>query len=467
MNAPVNAAALAATYARSEELITFLHGMSARSLPDRVLDMARHCLLDTLGCALFGSTQPWSKILQTEMMEEGARGVANVFGTRLKLAAPAAALCNGTASHGFELDDLIDEPIVHPGAVVVPAVLATAQSVGASGERLLLGIIAGYELMARLGMALGVDVAHRGFHKTTLTGPAGAAVACGIVRGLSVPQLQIAAGLGISAASGIKSFAAGTGGGMMKRMHAGRAAESGVRMGQLAARDFSAPPSAIDGKFGLLEVYGGPDRDAEELVRDLGQRWATDNIYVKVYPCCSWIQSSVQQLVALRGESPFDAEDVRKVRIGVCAYAARNNGAVAPPDTMGAQYSFPYCAALALTGDPQDPEMYRNANLDDPARRALATRIELYTDPEMEAAHPRHYGARIEVQLTDGRLLQSALLDPHGMPADPCTPPEREAKFRRLAKNVIPPDAADKVIATVRSAASLNNVNELTALLGG
>ncbi|HEX4326787.1 MAG TPA: MmgE/PrpD family protein [Burkholderiales bacterium] len=465
MSASSSSAALLATYARSQELITFLHGMSAKTVPDKVMSMARHCLLDTLGCALFGSTQPWSKILREEMAAEEARGVGSVFGTDLKLAAPAAALCNGTAVHGFELDDLVDEPIVHPGCVIIPAALATAESINASGERLLLGIIAGYEAMARLGMALGVDVAHRGFHKTTLTGPVAGAIACGVVRGLSVAQLQIAAGLGVSASCGIKSFAAGTGGGMMKRMHAGRAAESSVRMAQLAARDFSAPPSAIDGKFGLLEVYGGEDRDPDQLVKDLGRRWATDNIYVKLYPCCSWIQSAVQQLVALRGDSPVTPEQVRKVRIGVCAYAARNNGAVAPPDTMGAQYSFPYCAAVALTADPQDPEMYRSAGLDDAARRALATRVELYTDPEMEAAHPKHYGARVEVELTDGRKMQSALLDPHGMPADPCTPPEREAKFRRLAKGVISGAAADGVVAAARNAAALKSVTELTALL--
>lgn len=462
---PAIAPATLAIYARSQELIEFLHGLSADSVPERVMEMARHCLLDTLGCALFGSGQPWSRILRDEMAAEEARGVATVFGTKQKLAAPAAALCNGTAIHGFELDDLVDEPIVHPGCVIIPAVLATAESIGASGERLALGIIAGYEAMARLGMALGLDVAHRGFHKTTLTGPVAGAIACGIVRGLTVAQLQIAAGLGVSVACGIKSYAAGTGGGMMKRMHAGRAAESAVRMAQLASRDFSAPPSAIDGRFGLLEVFGGPDRDAGALVRNLGKSWATDGIYIKVYPCCSWIQSSVQQLVALRGEKPLAAAQVRKVRIGVSAYAARNNGAVAPPDTMGAQYSFPYCAAVALTADPQDPEMYRNANLDDAARRALATRVELYADPEMEAAHPKHYGARVEVELADGRKLQSALLDPHGMPADPCTPPEREAKFRRLAKNVISDEAADKVLAAVRGAANLKNTGELATLL--
>ncbi len=226
---------------------------------------------------------------------------------------------------------------------------------------------------------------------------------CGVVRGLSVQQLQFAAGLGVSASCGIKSFAAGTGGGMMKRMHAGRAAESSVRMAQLAARDFSAPPSAIDGKFGLLEVYGGEDRDADQLVKDLAGNGAGPTrqhlrACVKLYPCCSWIQSAVQQLVALRGDNPVTPE--RKSARYASASAPMPRATMARGGAarhcMGAQYRFPLLrGGGADRRSPQDPEMYRNANLDDPIPRGapLATRIELYVDPEMEAAYPKHYGA--------------------------------------------------------------------------
>jgi 2-methylcitrate dehydratase PrpD len=282
---------------------------------------------------------------------------------------------------------------------------------------------------------------------------------------LSVERLLGAAALACSTASGIKSFAAGTGGGMMKRMHAGRAAESGVRMAQLAARDFTSPPSAIDGRFGLLEVYGGKDSEPRALVADLGSRWATENVYVKVYPCCSWIQAAVQQLVRLRGARLLAPSDVTKIRIGVSAYAAKNNGAVAPPDIMGAQYSFPYCAALAMTADPTDPAMYTEKAINDPARRELARRVELYVDPEMEAAYPKHYGSRIEVKLADGKRLLSFVLDPHGMPADPVTEAERIAKFKRLAAPVLPAEKSGEIIRKVRAIETLASVREMSALL--
>jgi 2-methylcitrate dehydratase PrpD len=246
---------------------------------------------------------------------------------------------------------------------------------------------------------------------------------------------------------------------------AARAAESGVRMAQLAARDFSGPPTAIDGKFGLLEVYGGKTARPELLTAGLGTDWAMTSVFVKVYSCCSWIQGAVQQLVALRGPQPLRPGDVKQVRIGVSSYAARNNGEPAPVDTMGAQYSFPYCAALALAGEPANPAMYLEKEIDDPQRRALARRVELYVDDQMEAAYPRHYGSRVELVLADGERRTSFVLDPHGFPADPVTEPERIEKFARLAGKAKPAGRVSDIAAAVQRAEKLSSVHELMELI--
>jgi 2-methylcitrate dehydratase PrpD len=450
---------------RSRELLEFAHGLKLEALPPDIVSRAKGCLLDSLGCALFGSLQPWAKIMADEMMAEGSRGHSTVIGHKQTLAAPAAALCNGTAMHGFELDDLLDEAIVHPGAIIIPAALAAAEAVDAPGSRLLLGIIAGYETLNRVGLAVGLEPSHRGFHNTSVIGPVGAAVAAGVVMGLAPAQLASATGLACSTSSGIKSFAAGTGGGMMKRMHAGRAAESGVRMAQLAARGFTGPPTAIDGRFGLLEVFGGKTARPELLTAGLGKDWAMECVYVKVYPCCSWIQAAVQQLVALRGRQPLRPEDIRQVRIGASSYAAKNNGEPAPVDTMGAQYSFPYCAALALTGDPTDPGMYLDRAIEDARRGALARRVELYVDAEMEAAYPKHYGSRIELLLANGERRTSFVLDPHGMPADPVTDQERLEKFTRLSGYSKSATAVNDITRTVQRTEKLSSVRELMELI--
>ncbi len=453
------------TKSGAQNLLEFCRTLSLGIVPVAVIDYAKWSLLDSLGCALFGAQQPWGKIMAEEMLAESANGRSSIIGHGKCVTAPAAALCNGTAIHGFELDDLLDEAIVHPGAVIVPSALAAAESVNASGSRLLLGIIAGYEAINRVGLALGDVPAKRGHHMTGVAGPIGAAVAAGVVMGLDQTQLSAAVGLACSTSSATKSFAAGSGGGMMKRMHAGRAAESGVRMCQLAARGFTAPPTALDGRFGLLEVFSGEGAKPKHLISKLGEDWALQRVWVKVYPCCGWIQSTVQQLLVLRGTRPLEPDRVRKVRIGVCAHAVRNNGNIAPPDTMGAQYSLPYCTALALTGDPSDPAMFAPDAIPDAARRALASRVELVVDPEMEADYPVHYSSRVTLELVEGGPRASMVRDPHGAPADPCTDVERVEKFRRLASRVKSSSDIDVMLEKVRSSEKLQSVHDLTALV--
>src|SRR5262249_2099897 len=207
-------------------------------------------------------------------------------------------------------------------------------------------IVAGYEVMHRVGLALGTEPAKRGFHTTSLVAPVACAVAAGKVMQLDLDQLYSAVGLACSAASGIKSFAAGRGGGMVKRLHLGRAAEAGVRAAQLAGRGFAGPPFGLDSRFGLMEVFGGAGAQPERMSQDLGDAWALRDVWFKVYPICGWIQSVVQLVVEQRGSQPLASYDVTSVRVGVSRYAAQNNGEPAPVDTMGAQYSIPYCAAV-------------------------------------------------------------------------------------------------------------------------
>lgn len=448
----------------ARELVAFLQALSPEALPAAAVAAAKWRLLDTLGCALFGALEPCSRILAAEVLAEGSRGHSTLVGRGNALAAPAAALCNGTAAHSFELDDHLDEAIVHPGAIVVSAALAAAESADASGARLLLGIVAGYEALHRLGLALGPAPAQRGWHKTAVAGPVGAAFAASVVMGLDVSQMNHAMGLACAAASGTKAFAAGEAG-MEKRMHAGRAAEAGVRMAQLAARGFTAPPAALDGRFGLLEVVAGKAARPGLLSADLGARWAVENVYVKLLPCCAWIQAAIEQLVALRGHEPLRAEQIRRVEVGVSAYARTQNSNSLPLDTMAAQFSLPYCAAAALTGDPSDPALYTPAAIADPERRALAQRIEVVVDPQMEAAYPKYYGARVALELASGERLASCKLDPHGMPGDPATEAELLGKFTRLAARACAPAAVGQLLAALRGAERLASVRELGRLL--
>jgi 2-methylcitrate dehydratase PrpD len=433
----------------SEQFVEFMCALTKGQVPARVIQKAKACLLDGIACGLFGSRQAWGEIMAANTRAESALGPCTVLGHGDSLAAAPAALVNGTAIHGYELDDLIVGGVVHPAAVVIPAALAAAEFSNASGLRLLLGLIAGYETMARVSLALGAEPSQRGFHVTAVVGPIGAAIAAGVTMGLKTEHMLAAVGLACSASSGIKSFAGGSGGGMVKRMHAGHSAEAGVRMCHLAARGFTGPSAALDGRFGLLEVFGGKTAKAERLCEALGDRWATDDIWIKVYPMCGGIHTSAQLLEQLRGSKPLHTDDIEAVRIGVAGFVARNNGDPNPVDNMGAQYSLPYCAAVALLADPKDPAMFSDRALARPDLRQIASRVQLFVDEEAESVYPSRLAARVELQLRTGEIRKAAALDAHGTPVDPCTDVERAERFRQLGSAVLSPSALDEVLDTV------------------
>ena len=250
---------------QGRELIAFVHGLCLRDVPPDVVGRAKTCLLDALGCGLFGSGQAWSRILADEMVAEHSAGHSTVIGRSELLSAPAAALCNGTAIHGFELDDLIAELITHPAACVIPAAMAAAESVDASGAALLEAIIAGYEVMHRVGLALGVEPAKRGFHTTSLVAPIACAVAAGKIIGLVRRPVEFGRRARLFGVVGHQELCRGS------RRRNGQTAASRAVCGSRRAHGaacrprISRPALRLDSRFGLLEVFGGAGAKPEKL----------------------------------------------------------------------------------------------------------------------------------------------------------------------------------------------------------
>jgi 2-methylcitrate dehydratase PrpD len=416
----------------ARRMLERLHSLAAGA-PAAQMEKARWCLLDALGCGLLGAQQPWGLLMTAEVLDDGAQGTCSILGTPHTTAPAQAALCNGTAIHGFELDDLLSEAVIHPGAVIIPAALAAAQACDASGEQLLRGIVAGYEATARISMALALEASQRGFHKTAVVGPVAGAIAACVTMNLPLETMIHAVGLACSCGSGVKNFASGSAG-MVKRMHAGRAAEAAVRMTLLARRGFTAPPTALDGAYGLLDAFSGSKAQPQQLDAAWGEKWAIDDVWVKVYPICGWIQGVVQLLTALRSEDGFSTGDVEKVVVATSAFAVKNNANADVRDTMDAQYSIPYCVAATLLGDPMDPDEFAAPRIFDAARKAIAQRVDLRVDEVADRVYPRQFASCVEVHLKDGRTLSRSILDPHGTPGDPCSTAELEQKFRNLAR---------------------------------
>ena len=319
---------------------------------------------------------------------------------------------------------------VHPGATLLASALALAQERGIGGRALLTGFVAGSEAMIRIGRATLHHNEERGFHAPGTTGPFGAAIACGRLMGFDAKTMTNAIGIAGSLACGLLEFARSGTGAMVKRLHLGRAAESGVLAASLAADGFTGPVSALEGEYGFLRVYCG-EHDVAELTRGLGESYATRSIMLKRFACHITAHTSVQAIADLKAEHGYAADEVASIAIAGSPRMATVNNIPAPADIMMAQYSIPFCVALAHVRDPRDPRSFDDAALRDPHVRALMQRVTITVAQE----RPTPLAAVVTVTLKDGRVLRRSVADFKGTPQSPLDRSELRDKFLLLTRH--------------------------------
>lgn len=422
-------ASTAKTAART--LAEFAAGLAYEQIPAAARERARQCIIDTTGAALFGSRLPWSRIVAGHAQQCGGNGLSRVIGTTLKASPPAAALANGVCSHAFELDGLRKPSAgVHPGAILMPSALAAAEHQGAGGRDLLTAFVAGAEVMFRIGLAAKQTTESLGFHAPGINGPFGSAIAAGKLLGLNAGQLTQALGIAGSLGGGLLAFAKAGNGAMVKRLHMGRAAEAGVVAALLARDGYEGPDSVLEGKFGYLESYAR-DGDATRFTRDLGTHFDIVHACLKRYACHITAHTPVQSLQELRAEHGFDGDAVASLTLHARHKVLSHHDIREPRDVAGAQYSVPFCAAIALYYDVNDPLAFSETALNDVKVRALAQKLKI-----VEMAHDEKGGAwatRVVVGLKDGRQFERFAEEFKGTPASPLSPEELQTKFMRMA----------------------------------
>ena len=404
------------------QLAEYAAGLRYEDLPAEVVACARDCIIDTMAACICGSDKPWSRIVIDYAEKSGPGGRSHILGRGTAVQAGAAALANGALAHAFELDALTRPGAgAHPGGTVLPPALAVAQQEGRSGRDLVTAFVAGNEVMIRIGRATGHTNEARGFHAPGTTGPFGAAVACGHLMRLDAAQMANAIGIAGSLAGGLMEFSRGDGG-MVKRLHLGRASEAGVLAASLAAGGFTGPRTVIEGRYGFLRVFC-TEFDESQLTRGLGQEYATLSTVLKRYPVHATAHAAVKAVRDLQAAHGFKGGDVESITVTAGPRMIERNNILEPPDLMLAQYSIPFCVALALYREARDPESYDAGALADPAIRALTRKVKLVPG---EGA-----GSTVTVTLADGRRLErheaSGLLEPG----------ELEDKFNRLCRGVL------------------------------
>lgn len=448
-----------ATQAPTMELARWISGVTYAQLPEHTRSVIRLALLDTIGCGVYGYETPWTQILLQWARKAGANGGSRAWGrTQPRLRAADAALVNGTAAHAFELDDYHNAKL-HPGAVVIPAALAVAEELEVSGERLVTAIAAGYEVMIRSSLALNPSAARlRGWHLTGVCGPFGAAAACAVLLGLDVERTAWALGLAGTQGSGLWAFNAD--GAMSKRLHAGKAAHSGVLAAELAAAGFTGPTQIYefhDG--GFLKAYSDAS-DPAPLTQDLGKRYHLDAISVKPYSCCGSTHAYIDAALELRRRLGNSWAPARAVRVGMSKVVDVQCGFDYIPSTaLNAQMSIRYVVAAALMDGQVLPRQFGPEKMRDPELAALAAKLELVADPELDKLYPVHFAGWVAAEV-DGEWMRVDVLDPSGSLARPIDAAGITEKFR-----AINPQLPTDRVAAVALNIERHGVRELINLL--
>jgi 2-methylcitrate dehydratase PrpD len=398
--------------------------------------MRRKCedlLIDVTGLCVTARHEPYIASALAAWDDEGA---CTAIGHARPLSAAGAAFINGTAAHGEDFDDTFEGGPVHAGAVIVPAVLAACERQRLDGAAALLGVAVGVETMCRLGLVAPKAVHKAGFHPTAVFGAMAAAAGVGAAVRLKPRQLIDAFGIAGSLASGIIEYLAE--GAWTKRLHAGWAAQSGLRAAQLGREGFVGPRTVFEGVHGLFHGFAHTSKgDYEALVGDFGSRWVSETLAFKPYPCGTMTHPYIDcaRRLAARG---IKADEIKQM---VCEVgegtvhrlweplAAKQR----PANGYGAKFSTPYCIAAGFVRGNVGLEAFSDAAAREPAVLALAAKVRYRIDPDNP--YPNNFTGHIRAELADGRVIEERQPHMRGGAHEPLTRADIEEKFTLNAQH--------------------------------
>lgn len=422
----------------SERVVDFAFDLRYEDIPAPVRTAAKLHLLDTIGCGIAAHALGMGtagRAIAAGSVPDGA-GAATILG-RPEPASPAdAAFANGMLCHALDFDDTHAGSICHIGVVVGPALVAAAEAREAPGTELVTALVAGSELIARLGAAANPEYMVRGFHPTSVCGVFGAAV--GAARLLDLERGEAVSALGIAGSMAGGLFAYLGDGSATKPIHAGVAASSGIQAAQLAAFGGEGPRTIFEDRFGFFAAYYGLDHFDEFAARleDLGQSWETKDTAFKAYPACHFVHGCLDAAAALRAESGWTESSLASVTVaipdpGIPLVLEPINTKRQPRTDYDGKFSVPYSVATMLVHGRVDLASYASEALADAEVQALAARVG-YEQRDFES-FPQAFPGWVRLEDTDGNVLERTVDYQRGAAENPLPAADVVAKFRQNA----------------------------------
>ena len=410
----------------AEQLAQNIAGLDPARLPQAVRRKCEELLIDGVGLAVTARNEDYTQSVLAACDDDGP---CTAIGHARTLSAVAAALVNGTAVHGEDFDDTFEGGPVHAGAVIVPAVLAACERYARDGKAALLGIAVGVETMCRLSLVAPTLTHKAGFHPTAVFGTMGAAAGVGAALGLSPRQLVDALGNAGSMAGGIIEYLAE--GAWTKRLHAGWAAQAGIRAALLGRAGFLGPRTVFEGVHGFFYAFARTSKgDFAAVIDGFGAQWVTPTLAFKPYPCGTMTHPYID--CARRLGRRVKADDVVEMVCDVGEgtvhrlwepLAAKQH----PANGYAGKFSTPYCIACGFVHGNVGLNDFSDDAVRDPAVLALAAKVRYRIDPQNP--YPKNFTGHIRTTLRDGSVIEERQPHMRGGVQEPLTRADIEEKF--------------------------------------
>jgi len=442
-------------------LSAYMSAAGDRALPAEITEQAKYHLLDTLAAMISGSELPPGQAAQRYIRERGAKGTITVAGFALTAAPIDAALANGVLAHSDETDDSHNNSHSHPGCSIVPAALAAGEEFGIDGARLLRAVTLGYDIGPRVVMAMGDDnFSYESSLSThSISGNFGSAAAASSAAGLEARQMRWALDYAAQQSSGIRAWRRDTDHIEKAFVFAGMPARNGVTSALLVKSGWNGVDDIFSGADNFFAAYA-PKAQPERLVDKLGERYEIAQTDIKKWTVGSPIQGPLDAVEAIRRKHPFGADQVRRVTVRLAPPVATIVDNRDIPDIC-LQHMI---AVMLLDKTVSFRGAHDKPRMQDPAALGQRAKVKLVYDQDLARLLPVRV-AVVEIELTDGSVLNERVSAVRGTPRNPMTRAEVVDKARDLTAPVLGREKAHKLIETVFAIETVTDVRSLRPLL--
>jgi 2-methylcitrate dehydratase PrpD len=450
----------------SEALSSFAATQAWAKIPGPARQAACTSLLDQMGAILAGSAAGGGVPAFVDLARESGGGASTVLGCGFRTSAVMAAFANGAMAHAVDYEDTHDRTLVHPNAAVVPAALAVAEKIGASGRDLVTAIVAGAEIACRLGMSFaGNPQKSSGFFVLPMCGAYGAAAAAGRLLGLSPAQMTQAFALTlnqVAASDGVIDH----GPSHFRQVRDGFSAKAGVVAAHLAKSGVVAFDKPFEGPKGFFALFAGGAFDPAAGLDGLGERYEMAALSYKPWPSCRGSHAFVEAALDLRQAHAFDLRDIVAIDATVSAFFETlcfpPDLRKRPPNAIAAKFSIPFTVGVALAKGHVRIEDFGDAALQDPEVLHLASLV----GHRVEATwpHAESTRGRLTIRLADGRSLTHEVAAPLGHPDRPIDREALVAKFIDCGLVAAKPRSKDELRALAHRLLHAGDVADVSSL---